>query len=47
VPLDEGLAETVDWFRSRLLEPAVRPREEGPAPWWLLDQAPELAARRR
>jgi dTDP-glucose 4,6-dehydratase len=47
VPLDEGLAETIDWFRSRMAEPAMRPREEGPAAWWLLDQAPELAARRR
>src|SRR5207237_872203 len=37
VPLDEGLAETVDWFRRRMLEPATRPREEGPAAWWLLD----------
>jgi dTDP-glucose 4,6-dehydratase len=44
VPLQEGLAETVDWFRRGIVEPAVRPREEGPAASWLLDQAPELAA---
>jgi dTDP-glucose 4,6-dehydratase len=31
VPLDEGLAETVDWFRRGIVEPAMRPREEVPA----------------
>jgi dTDP-glucose 4,6-dehydratase len=44
VPLSEGLAETVDWFRRGIVEPAMRPREEGPAAAWLLDQTPELAA---
>lgn len=44
VQLDEGLAETVDWFRRCFVEPAMRAREEGPAVSWLLDQAPELAA---
>ncbi len=45
VPLDEGLAETLDWFRRGIAaEPAARPREEGPAASWLLDQAAELAA---
>ena len=44
VPLSEGLAETVGWFRRGIVEPALRPREEGPAAAWLLDQAPELAS---
>lgn len=47
VPLGEGLAETVDWFRRGIAEPAVRPREEGPAVSWLLGETAELTARPR
>jgi len=47
VPLDEGLAETVDWFRRGIAEPAMRARDEGPAVSWLPGKAPELAVRPR
>jgi dTDP-glucose 4,6-dehydratase len=32
----EGLTETIDWFRRVTIESAVRPREEGPASPWRL-----------
>jgi dTDP-glucose 4,6-dehydratase len=34
----EGLLETIDWFRRVLTGPTVMPREQGPAAGWLLSE---------